>query len=84
MLQDPAVTTHEKANAAALKARLEEELKEQSFAGEGWTELAFRAGRAVRKLKTSTAPPPALNGTSKLAFRLGRIVGQGLKKRRPT
>jgi len=80
VLRDPAVTEHEKAAAQALKARLEKKLRQAGMPEGDWTDIAFRAGRTVEALKKSTAPPPSLQGSSRLAFRLGKALGQGLRK----
>jgi hypothetical protein len=79
VLHDSAVTEHEKANARALKARLEKKLRQEGAPKGDWTDVVFRAGQTVHKLKNSTAPTAA-SGPPKLAFRLGKALGQGLKK----
>jgi hypothetical protein len=84
VLHDSAVTEHEKANASALKAKLEKKLRQEGVPKGDWTDVAFRAGQTVHTLKKSTAPPAAMNGPPKLAFRLGKALGQGLKKWRST
>lgn len=80
MLQDPTITENEKANAQALKQRLEKRLRQAGVPEGDWTDIAFRAGRTIEALKQATAPPPTIQGPSKLAFRLGKAFGQGLKK----
>jgi hypothetical protein len=80
VLKDSAVTEHEKANAEALKRRLEKKLRQEGAPQGDWTDVAFRAGQTVQGLKNSTAPPPSVEGPAKIAFRLGRVLGQGLKK----
>ncbi len=80
MLRDPAATEHEKANAAALKAQLEEKLKDKGVPAGDWSDIAFRAGKALKTLKQSTEPPAAMNGTTGAAFRLGKAFSQARKK----
>jgi hypothetical protein len=80
VVKDAAATEHERANAKALKTVLEKKLGQEGAPTGDWTDIAFRLGRTVRELKTATAPPPAISGTSKIAFRLGRALRRGLKK----
>jgi hypothetical protein len=84
VLKDPAATEHERANAAALRTRLEKKLIAAGIPKGDWTDRMFRFGRTLQEIKKTTAPPASLNGTSKLAFRLGRTLGAGLKKWRST
>jgi hypothetical protein len=84
VLKDVAATEHERANAQALKTRLEKKLTEDGVPKGDWTDVAFRLGRTVQGIKKATSPPPSGNDTSKIAFRLGRTVGEVLKKWRST
>jgi hypothetical protein len=84
VLQDAAATEPERANAAALKTRLEQKLVEAGIPTGDWTDAVFRFGRKVQAIKQATSPPPSLRGASKLGFRLGRTLSQGLKKWRST
>jgi hypothetical protein len=84
VLKDAAATEHERANAETLKTRLEKKLIEEGVPKGDWTDALFRFGRAVKEIKLATSPPPSLRGTSKIAFRLGRTLGEGLKKWRST
>ena len=84
VLKDAAATEHERANAEALKTRLEKKLKEDGVPKGDWTDVAFRLGRTVQGIKRATSPPPSGRDTSKIAFRLGRTVGEVLKKWRST
>jgi hypothetical protein len=83
VLKDAAVTEHERSNAEVLRTRLEKKLIEHVPNGD-WTDVVFRLGRKVREIKKATSPPPSISGTSKIAFRLGRSLGEGLKKWRST
>ena len=84
VLKDAAVTEHERANAEVLKTRLERKLLELGYPNGDWTDVVFRLGRKVREIKKATSPPPSSSGTSKIAFRLGRTLGEGLKWWRST
>jgi hypothetical protein len=84
VLKDAAATEHERANAEALKTRLEKKLTEEGVPRGDWTDIMFRFGRTVKEIKQATSPPPSLSGTSKIAFRLGRTLGESLKKWRST
>jgi hypothetical protein len=84
VVKDAAATEHERANAKALKTVLEKKLGQEGVPTGDWTDVAFRFGRTVRAIKTATSPPPPISGTSKIAFRLGRALRQGLKKWRST
>jgi hypothetical protein len=80
IVKDEAATKHERANAKALKRVLERKLEQQGVPTGDWTDVAFRFGRTVREIKTAISSPPPIRGTSKIAFRLGRVLRQGLKK----
>jgi len=84
VLKDTAATEHERANAEAIKTRLEKKLVEDGVAKEDWTDVVFRLGRAVQEIKKAKSPPASSSGTSKIAFRLGRTLADGLKKWRST
>src|SRR5438045_2751239 len=81
VIADPAATAPEKANAEALKQRLEQRLRaaEPPFAG-GWTDKAFRLGQWVKEMRKSTPPPAAEGDWTDNARRLGKIVGRGYRK----
>ena len=82
--RDGAATDNEKANAEALKARLEKQLRDEGVPKGDWTDAAFRLGRTIKKLDQSTAPPASVEGASKISYRLGKALGHGLKKWRST
>src|SRR5207249_8106374 len=50
LAEDAGATEHERANAAALQARLRQRLKEAGEPAGDWTDNAFRLGRRVREL----------------------------------
>jgi hypothetical protein len=84
VLKDASVSEHERANAQALKKRLEASLTKAGVPKGDWTDVLFRLGRTVQEMKKTTSPPS--NSTaSKIGFRLGRTFREGLKKwRSPT
>jgi hypothetical protein len=84
ILEDPAVTENERANAQALRQRL---LKQLPEVPEGtWSGLMFRLGRGVRQareLKQSTAPAVPKGDWTDGAYRLGKILRKGLGAKKP-
>jgi len=80
VVKDAAATEHERVNAKALKRVLERKLEQEGVPTGDWTDVVFRFGRTVREIKTVTSPPPPISGTSKIAFRLGRVLRQGLRE----
>jgi hypothetical protein len=78
VLLDPAATEHERANAEALKLRLEKQLLPE--ATPTWTDIMFRLGRAVKQIKQSQSPSSAKGDWTDHAFRLGRTLRRGFKK----
>jgi len=80
VLADPAATEHERANARALKLRLEQQQKAQPPPKQPSSEIMFRLGRAIRELKQSTAAPNPKGDWTDHAFRLGRMFRNGLRK----
>jgi hypothetical protein len=83
VLLDPAATENERANAQALKIRLQKRLSQAATAEGTWTGMLFRLGRGVRQIKEikqSTAPPAPKGDWTDNAFRLGRMFRNGLKK----
>jgi hypothetical protein len=79
MLTDPSTTGHEKANAAALKTRLEQQLGKEAPAKAPWTDLMFRLGQTVKNVKQSAPPSPKGDWTDH-AFRLGRAFRRSFDK----
>lgn len=80
MAEDPGAAAAEKANAAALKQRLEQRLRDAGAPAGDWTDHAFRLGRwakSVRKPGPSTA---AESDWTEQARQLGKVVRRGYKK----
>jgi hypothetical protein len=80
VIADPAATAHEKANAEALKGRLERRLKDAGVPSGDWTDGAFRLGRLAGQLKNSSSPASPRGDWSDHAHRLGKALRQGYKK----
>jgi hypothetical protein len=80
VLADPAATAHERANAKALKLRLERQLRAQSSQKQEPTDIMFRFGRVIRAFKQSTPAPAPKGDWTDHAFRLGRMLRNGLRK----
>jgi hypothetical protein len=81
VMQDPGATAAERENAQRLKAGLTAKLEQQGTPEGDWSDAVFRFGRALRRIKKSTAPPPSLStGAAKFGFRLGRALRQVTKK----
>jgi len=79
MVRDPA-TESERANAEALKRRLEQRLRQAGVPEGDWTDTAFRLGRAVMSIKKSTSPAAPAGDWTDGAFRLGSALRRGCKK----
>jgi len=86
VLADPAATENERANAQALKQRLQKLLAQDPGLEGAWSGLMFRLGRGVKQmkqLKQSTAPPVPKGDWTDNAFRLGRMLRRGLNSKKP-
>jgi hypothetical protein len=80
VIADPAATDHEKANAEALKGRLERRLKDAGVPAGDWTDHAFRLGRWAGQLKKSSSPESPQGDWTDNAHRLGKALRQGYKR----
>ena len=80
VIADPAATTHEKANAEALKQRLEHRLREAGVPAGDWTDNAFRLGRWAGQLKKSSSPASPKGDWTDTAHRLGKAMRRGYKR----
>jgi len=80
VLADPAATEHERANATALRLRLERQLRAHSSQKRERSDVMFRFGRAIREIKHSTSAPAPKGDWTDHAFRLGRMLRNGLRK----
>ena len=80
VVADPAATEHEKANAQALKARLERRLREAGAPAGDWTDNAFRLGRWAKELRQSSSPTSPKEDWTDNAHRLGMALRRGYKR----
>src|SRR5215469_4499576 len=80
IIGDPAATEHEKANAQALKGRLERRLRDAGAPAGDWTDNAFRLGRLAKELKQASAPASPKGDWTDNAHRLGKALRHGYKR----
>jgi hypothetical protein len=80
MVKDAGATEPEKANAAALKARLEQRLREAGAPAGDWTDNVFRLGRRIKAIGKSTAPASPKGDWTDNALRLGKALRRSYKK----
>jgi len=80
LVEDRGATEHEKANAAALKTRLEQRLKDAGAPAGDWTDNAFRLGRWAKEAKTSVSPASPKGDWTDNALRLGKTLRRGYKR----
>ena len=80
VVEDTGATEHERANAEALKTRLEQRLREAGAPAGDWTDNAYRLGRWAREMKKSTAPASPKGDWTDNAHRLGKAVRRGYKR----
>jgi hypothetical protein len=73
-------TPTERANAAALKKRLEQRLRDAGAPSGDWSDQAFRLGRRVKDLRKSGPSGAGEGDWTEQARRLGKFVGRGYKK----
>ena len=78
--KDAGATGPERANAEALKKRLEQRLREAGSPAGDWTDNAFRWGRWAKDLRKSGLPKSAESDWTDHAHRLGKAVRRGYKK----
>jgi hypothetical protein len=77
---DVGATQHERANAEALKIRLQQQLAKIGMPAGDWTDGAFRLGRWARELGKSTAPTAPKGDWTDNAFRLGKGLRRSYKR----
>jgi hypothetical protein len=80
LAQNHGATEHERANAQALKARLQQKLREAGEPAGDWTDNAFRFGRKIKELTRGTPPGSPKGDWTDNAFRLGKALRRGYKK----
>jgi hypothetical protein len=79
VVDDPGATQHERATAAALKARLEQRLKDAGSPAGGWTDNAFRLGKWAKNLTKPASPQSPKGDWGDDAFRLVRALRRGYR-----
>ena len=80
VVKDPGATEHERANAEALRARLEQRLKDAGVPKGDWTDNAFRFGKWTKRLRNSTSSASASGDWTDDAFRFGKALRRGYKR----
>lgn len=80
IIADPAATEHERANAQALKARLEQRLREAGAPAGDWTDNVFRLGKWAKELRQASSPPSPKGDWTDNAHRLGKALRRGYKR----
>jgi hypothetical protein len=80
LAENAGATEHERANAAALKRRLQQRLKETGEPAGDWTDNAFRLGKQAKELAKATLPGSPKGDWTDNAFRLGKALRRGYKK----
>jgi hypothetical protein len=78
--EDAGATASERANAAALKQRLERRLRETGAPAGDWTDSAFRLGRWTKGLRQPASAADAKGDWTDNVHRLGKAVRRGYKK----
>jgi hypothetical protein len=79
VIEDRGATAPEKANAEALKKRLEQKLEAAEPPPADWSDKLFQLGRRTKELRNSTAPTAAKGDWTDNAHRLGKAVRKGYK-----
>src|SRR5216684_2164938 len=77
--KDAGATAPEKANAEALKERLEQRLREAGAPAGDWTDAAFRLGTWSKNLRKSASPTSPKGDWTDDAYRLGKALRRGYK-----
>ena len=80
IIADPAATEHEKANAQALKARLERRLREAGAPAGAWTDNAFRLGKWAKELRQAASPASPKGDWTDNAHLMGKALRRGYKR----
>src|SRR5438477_12141229 len=78
--RDSGVTPSERVNAAALKKKLEQRLRDAGAPAGDWTDHAFRLGRWAKAIRKPHPPGAAESDWTEHARGLGKAVGRAYKK----
>ena len=77
---DPGATPAERANAAAVKKRLEQQLRAAGVPSGDWSDTVFRLGRRLGGLRKGAAAEASGADWTEQARTLGKAVRRGYKK----
>ncbi|HEV2098259.1 MAG TPA: hypothetical protein VGR45_04965 [Stellaceae bacterium] len=80
IVKDSGATEHEKANAAALKTRMERRLRDAGAPAGDWTDEIFRLGRLAGGIAKSISPTSSNSDLTSSAHQLGKALRRGYKK----
>jgi hypothetical protein len=80
LAEDAGATEHERANAKALKARLQRQLNETGEPAGDWTDNAFRLGKRLKEMRSAGSPASPSGDWTDDAFRLGKALRRGWKR----
>ena len=80
VVRDAGATPPERANAAALKRRLERRLRDAGAPAGNWTDNAFRLGRWAKAVRKSGPLKPGEGDLTDHARRLGKAFGRAYRK----
>jgi hypothetical protein len=80
VIGDRGATEHERANAEALKARLEQRLKDVRVPAGDWTDNAFRLGRWAKEMRKSSSPASPKGDWTDHARGFGKVLRRGYKR----
>ena len=78
--RDEGATAAERSNAASLKRRIEQRLRQTGSPAGDWTDMAFRLGRRARDAQKSAGAAAAETNWTENARQLGKAVRRGYKK----
>ena len=78
--RDAGATAAERANAAALKRRLQQRLHDAGAPAGDWTDHAFRLGRRLREVRKSGPLASGEADWTEQARRLGKALGRSYRK----
>src|ERR1700732_1587654 len=78
--ENAGATAPERANAEALKKRLEEKLRAAGAPTGDWTDNAFRLGRWAKEMRKSASSGAAKEDWTDHAHRVGQVGGPGSKE----
>jgi|SRR5437667_6563472 len=80
VIEDAGATAPERANAEALKKRLEQRLRAAEAPAGDWTDNAFRLGRWAKERRKSASSAAAKEEWTDNAHRLGKAFRRGYRK----